>query len=95
MVIIVSKKLFIVTNLGNSTYSPRVKYEFHANEVFLSQSFYLDRIINATNISAAKQIWYPLQIAYPLYKKTNSTIARHTRENGYLTILTNQDDCFS
>lgn len=63
------KKIFTVTDLGRCSHFLGIKVDFRQDGVFLSQSAYVQKIVEAANMSSAKPSKYPLPIGHPLYEK--------------------------
>ena len=61
------RKLFEITDLGRPSHFLGVKMEFRAEGIFLSQSAYIQKIVQMANLVEAKPTKYPLPMAHPLY----------------------------
>lgn len=63
------KRIFTFTYLGRCSHFLGIKVGFLHNRVFLSQSAYVQKIVEAANMSAAKPTRCPLPIGHPLYEE--------------------------
>ena len=61
--------VFDITDLGRPTHFLGIKFEFREDGVFLSQSAYIDKIIDISNMTTAKPIQHPLPLSHTLYEK--------------------------
>lgn len=69
-----------VVDLRKTSYVLGVKFDFHADRLFLSLYAYFDKITNAANISAASPTRYLLALAHPLYEKMMSYRQKNKRK---------------
>ena len=79
----ISKRLseiFTVTDLGRCTHFLGVKVEYRDDGVFMSQSAYVQKIIEYANMSNAKHTKYPLPLSHPLYEEVSDLSPAETVE---------------
>lgn len=62
--------LFIISNRGNSTNVLAVEIPFRSDGSFFSQSAYVTKVIQITNMSGEKRTKYPLPMWHPFYEDT-------------------------